>query len=136
MIEDWIEGVDQRNRRQISRLDLVLEGRLFGKSGVNGGLDHLDEDKAFAPVPAVLVLLTELFELVLIPQNTHFRGLKILNVLPNKILQRRLSPVITSLHVQLVKDIPITSLVDLLIKDIQKLIIVVFLIRDDVGILC
>lgn len=83
MIEDWIERVDKGNRRQISRLDLVLEGRLFGESGVNGGLDHLEEDKAFASVPAVLVLLTKLFELVLIPQNTHFRGLKILNVLPN-----------------------------------------------------
>lgn len=75
MIEDWIEGVDQRNRRQISGLDLVLEGWLFGEPGVNGGLDHLEEDKALAPVSAVLVLLTKLFELVLIPQNTHLRSL-------------------------------------------------------------
>lgn len=75
MIEDWIEGVYQRNRRQISGLDLVLEGWLFGEPGVNGGLDHLEEDKALAPVSAVLVLLAKLFELVLIPQNTHLRSL-------------------------------------------------------------
>lgn len=81
------------------------------------------------------MLLKKLFELVFIPQNADFRGLKVLNVLADKIVQRGLTPVITSLRVQLMKDIPITSLVDLLIKYIQKLIVVVLLIRDDVGIL-
>ena len=81
MIEDRVERVDERNRRQIGGLYLVLKGGFFGEPGVDGGLDHFEEDEALAPVPAVLVLLLQLLELVLIPQDTHLRCLQVLNVL-------------------------------------------------------
>lgn len=67
MIEDGIERVDKRNKRQISGLYLILESWFFGEPSVDGSLYQFEEDKAFASIPAVLVLLLKLFELILIP---------------------------------------------------------------------
>jgi hypothetical protein len=140
VVDDGIEGVDEGNWGQFGRLDAVLESGFLGESGVDGGLDHLEEDEALAPVPDALMLRPQLLHLVLVTQDEHLRCLQILYVFLHNVMQRSLATAVLGLVEEFKQDVAVAPFVDLLIKDVEQLVVVVLLLlvvvlelREDFG---
>lgn len=69
VIDDGIECIYQCYWWQFGGLDAILEGGLLCESGIDGCLDHLQEDETFTPVFYPLEFGLQFFQLVLVSQD-------------------------------------------------------------------